>query len=354
MTGNTAIDVVIGLIFVYTLYSLLTTTVVEIITTNFQLRGRNLARAIRRMLDDTILELNKTKSKRRQPVFSEKFFKQPLIKYMASGHIRLFNKPSYLQPRNFSMALIQLLKDESKNIKSIEEQIESVLKNYNHTETGKLLSSLWENAKGDMEKFKLSIENWFDDTMERATGWFKKWMVYITFVTGFIIAGLFNADTFQIVKFLSKNPEARKQIVQLAGTITENEKLFGTVLDTTLHDRLLSDSVLIEKFNNDPALQEFAADSVNTAVITAYQTLTERLDTLYAISQESQNIMSFERKKHTWFLFDSWPNFWGCLITALALSLGAPFWFDLLNKIMRLKSSIFKPSEEPDKTNSKV
>jgi len=30
----------------------------------------------------------------------------------------------------------------------------------------------------------------------------------------------------------------------------------------------------------------------------------------------------------------------GWLITALALSMGAPFWFDLLNKLMRLRSSV--------------
>jgi len=30
----------------------------------------------------------------------------------------------------------------------------------------------------------------------------------------------------------------------------------------------------------------------------------------------------------------------GWLITALAISLGAPFWFDLLNKLMTLRGSI--------------
>ena len=35
----------------------------------------------------------------------------------------------------------------------------------------------------------------------------------------------------------------------------------------------------------------------------------------------------------------SWEHFWGYLLTVLALSLGAPFWFDLLNKLVRLRSA---------------
>ena len=44
--------------------------------------------------------------------------------------------------------------------------------------------------------------------------------------------------------------------------------------------------------------------------------------------------------------------FWaviGWLFTAFALSLGAPFWFDMLNKVMVVRSTV-KPSEKsPDK-----
>jgi len=39
----------------------------------------------------------------------------------------------------------------------------------------------------------------------------------------------------------------------------------------------------------------------------------------------------------------------GWLITALALSLGAPFWFDLLNKLMNLRSSLTTPATSTTK-----
>ena len=45
-------------------------------------------------------------------------------------------------------------------------------------------------------------------------------------------------------------------------------------------------------------------------------------------------------------------NFWGYLITALAISLGAPFWFDLLSKLIRIRTSIQNTPKNTSGTNS--
>src|SRR5687768_9246975 len=52
MSNNLALDVVIGLIFIYLLYSLLATVIAEIIATKLGLRARNLKEAVNRMLND--------------------------------------------------------------------------------------------------------------------------------------------------------------------------------------------------------------------------------------------------------------------------------------------------------------
>src|SRR6267142_7015924 len=52
MTGSVALDVVIGLVFVYLLYSLLATIILEMVATGLGLRARNLFTAIDRMLTD--------------------------------------------------------------------------------------------------------------------------------------------------------------------------------------------------------------------------------------------------------------------------------------------------------------
>ena len=286
MTGLLILDIFIGLFFTYTLYSLLTTVIVELVAANVQLRARNLRRAIRRMLDDE-----------GQIVFSKAFYDQPMIKYLASGLWKIFNKPAYIKSRNFSKAVMEVLKGEDKgndnSAQTIATKIKSVLQNDN-TETGRYLYSLYQDAQGDLMKFRAYLEEWFDDTMERASGWYKKRIQVLTIVVGFAVCFAFNVDTITLVKKLSTDPKLREQYVQLASELAANDKL-------------------------DPKNQS----ELNT-----------QLRDLSTLMKKSDGIISIERGNF-WDV-----NFVGILISAVALSLGAPFWFDLLNNIMQLRTSV--------------
>ena len=170
---------------------------------------------------------------------------------MASGWMKMFNKPSYLQARNFSQATIQLLKEKAKNTSTGLESLKPALDEIKDTQTGKFLLSLYDNANGDLEKFKQSLEQWFDDTMERVTGWYKKSILHLTFIIGLIIATLFNVDTFQIVNKLSEDPKAREQYVEMAGNLVVNSALTDTIFNMELRNKLLENSVLKESFGGD-------------------------------------------------------------------------------------------------------
>ena len=53
------------------------------------------------------------------------------------------------------------------------------------------------------------------------------------------------------------------------------------------------------------------------------------------------------------FNWQGWPiKLLGWIITILAASLGAPFWFDMLNKIMVVRNTI-KPQEKSKDEKSK-
>jgi hypothetical protein len=46
-----------------------------------------------------------------------------------------------------------------------------------------------------------------------------------------------------------------------------------------------------------------------------------------------------------------WQLYWhgvGWLLTALAISLGAPFWFDMLNKLIVVRSTVKPKEKSPD------
>jgi hypothetical protein len=48
-----------------------------------------------------------------------------------------------------------------------------------------------------------------------------------------------------------------------------------------------------------------------------------------------------------------WTKVFGLLLTVLALSLGAPFWFDMLNKIINIRSSGPPPVKSDGSGNGK-
>ncbi len=339
MTGNIALDVVIGLVFIYTPYSLLTTTLVELIATYFQLRARNLAKGIGRMLnDDDGVE-----------VLAGKFYQTPLIKYMASGLWKIYNKPSYIKARNFSKAMMHMLKSQAEGGATTLDKVKSTLEKYKGTQTGDFLLCLLDDANHDLDKFKTELEAWFDDTMERVSGWYKRKIWFITFVVGFVVAAALNVDSIQIVRKLSYDPGVRGQMVSLAGQIITHPELVQSTYDPGLVSRVKADSTLRRRYLNDiNGYNKAIADSVDNVVKAQQQELTDKLKRLESYTKEARQVLYFKRAHGKGFIFDSWKNFFGCLATAIALSLGAPFWFDLLNKLVKLRGSIVKTEEKRD------
>ena len=101
MFNSVALDVFIGLIFIYLLYSLLATVVQELIASYMGLRAKQLEKAIARMLNDEVLQVKDvnlfyrlwTQFKRIIKIdsvpyldkdLSQAFYKHPLIKYLGS------------------------------------------------------------------------------------------------------------------------------------------------------------------------------------------------------------------------------------------------------------------------------
>jgi hypothetical protein len=341
MTGNIALDVVIGLVFIYLLYSLFVTTVIEFLATILALRSRNLKAAIQRMLDD---EDGKG--------FADDFYKEPLIKYLGEKNtaikkfFRIPNRPSYLQARNFSTAVIRLLhKDASSgefNLGTIRQELENG--RLKETQTAQYLLSLLNNSQDKVEKFNENLETWFDDTMERTTGWYKRKAMYLSIIVGIVIAMLFNVDTIQIAQQLSKDPKARAQLIELASQMPKDTLFFR---DTTTRELLnaqmgklisLSDtSTEILSISRNPNMILFPVKLFSG---TRGKNAVQSGDHKVTLPDDKNSGQKISGKDKYGFWFDNWSNLWGCLITALALSLGAPFWFDLLNKLVQLRSSL--------------
>ena len=436
MIDNVALDVVIGLVFIYLLYSLFATVLMEIFSSSFGLRARNLSYALRRMLMDEKGDVNEKSDappgvpnqpqiKPKRPIhlriwsfvkaifletiasivqvsgrtvnmknagLYEKFFNQPSIRTLSSGGLN--NKPSYLSAENFTKALMDSLKENTPDaglLASVEEGIAHLPEG---SETKRYLQSLLNDSNYDLVKFKILLEDWYNDTMDRATGWFKRSVRVILIIIGFGIAIGFNVDSLAIIKKLSIDKNAREQLVSMATDYAENKKALvesirtGTPYDSTVaakinqqmdslqvavRDSLYSDmreaQTLLSLDWNVPTMLKY--DSLPSELPKDYtemkltfvngklwkkRLVNERGNVTVAYSQVHRSV---DQKILLGVLSDSDKSGWvtvntlrykinyvfsarhlgGYLLTVLALSLGAPFWFDILNKLVKLRTS---------------
>jgi hypothetical protein len=358
MFNNATLDVVIGLIFVYLIYSLLATTIQEIIATKLSFRGKFLEKAIIRMLDDDLSDgkwklkgmlqiwINRLPGKERAKkanAFSGAFYRHPMIKYLSEKNG--LRKPAYLKDETFSKVVIDLLKGNQLAAgESPVANIQDTMRNgrlkwefeQGHEtankqtticpETRSYINSLWIDSQGDISKFSLSLQNWFKETMDRTSGWYKRYIQFVLFVVGLFLAVLFNVDTIMIVNKLQKDPTLRAQFVQQADAFVKAHPTLDadlksekdpTAFATDMNLKKRGDSLL----DNASKLVQHDLNSTNGML--------------------GMGIDTFRPQKG----MDFFLSILGWLITAIAISLGAPFWFDLLNKFMKLRGAVAPPDQ---------
>ncbi len=313
----------------------------------------------------------------------DKFYNNPEIKYLGSSGI--FKNPSAFKAETFSRTLLYELngsgllnKDDierelinltlptSQNINPGNPGVSNNISKTLDIQSAQFVLSLFHYSNGDLIKFKLQLEAWFDRTMDQATEWYKRKIQVILMVLGFFMAWIFNAGTFTIISKLTIDKDAREKLVNLATAYVQNNSTRPAEL--SLNDQAKLDSLLlikkkldadINKANSILGLGSWLPDSVKVVFNTLENKkyfipdIDEKLLVChkpYKIDSDGTQHYTFSWKERvgSFFLLVI-LHFWGFLTTALALSLGAPFWFDLLNKLMQLRTSVKQPT---DSTNT--
>ena len=386
MFNSVALNVVIGLVFIYLLYSLLATVLSEIIATILGLRARNLKEAVDRMLNDEnekgmlgrlwdSMRLMKNPDNK----VINSFYNNPEIKYLGSSGI--FRNPSSFKAGSFSKTALNILFGDGPVTKNkIDLKLQEIIKNANDKEakeskldieTANYILSLWEDSCGDVLKFKLQLEGWFDRTMEQATEWYKRKIQIVLLVLGFCLAWLFNADTFSIINKLSIDKDARDKIVSMANAYMQNNNIVVDASEINNSTEIKSYSQKLDSLFEVKRLLDTDIANANTILgtgawlpdVVKVVTDPKTKEKMYvpqidaaSISSEDQKIVNGNIefttcKKWGYFFRLLYHHFWGFIITAVAISLGAPFWFDLLNKLMKLRIS---QKQETDSSNTTV
>jgi hypothetical protein len=169
-----------------------------------------------------------------------------------------------------------------------------------------LLKSLLAEAKtkatnwgSTLKEFRASLEKWFDDNMQRLNGWYKRKTQAIVLVLALIICFSLNIDSIGIAGALYDNPILREYLVTTATT------------KTTDNTSLQTDNVTVEELKTE-------LDSLGLPIGWSTET-------------GQRNAVPVDAPGRTLKVI-------GILVTVFAVSLGSSFWYDLLKKLVSIRS----------------
>jgi len=181
MFGSAILDTAIGLIFVFLAVGLAVSAANEVLAALFKLRARNLLLGIQELLQDPSADGLVTR-----------FYKHPLIAGLAANG----GKPSYIPSRTFVLALLDLVspttEGTNRTLDDLKAGIEKLPASLQVT-----FRVLLDEAGHDIERFKTQLEIWFNNTMDRASGWYKRKTQAIQLVLALAIVVIANVDSIR-------------------------------------------------------------------------------------------------------------------------------------------------------------
>jgi len=307
MFGSEMLDVAIGMIFIYLLVSLICSAANELIERQLKNRATDLERGIRELLDD----------KDGTGLVTE-VYQHGMINGLFKGNYvpaakDKSNLPSYIPSRNFALAILGIVAPQSPAV-SLRDSVAKI----ENAKVKNALTAMLHEAGDDANKLRDSIENWFNSTMDRISGWYKRRSQLIIFLLGFGAAAIININSITIANDLWIHKAERDAMVSAAqGYLASNQEKSDSSSDKTKPNASLVANVEGIKTYGLPIGWTDPLPTENLALLR----------------------------------FGLWSLF-GWLITACAVSLGAPFWFDMLNKFVVIRSTV-KPHEKSQEERSK-
>jgi hypothetical protein len=427
MSFGTFLQTIITIVFIYLILALIASEIQENIAAVCELRARRLKNSIEQMLGE----------KHNSPLIQE-LYNHPNISTLnqsAYSWISLLTTqrvsvgPSYISD---SALLAETIVLSIKNIYTTTTPTTSTtptpttptikLKDIDFQDN-KELKRIVEFSNNDWDEFKKNLQRQYDEVQERSSGVYKRNAKGLSFVIGFLVAIVANADAFNIITNLSKtnqnysdnliekieakSPELFPAVATGGQGLTPQQRsLISKVVDETSvlplgwdfelemkkqkqADENKKKFKLIELLNNNQSKVELlsknegeckdekgktkcfddlfnqidsskevfpyldpdfiskfnSSDRVNSPI--AYANLLAKLKKEHGLKILKPIESSMELPKVP-FINDlclniqkqgGWKPFAGWIVSAIAISMGAPFWFDVLGNIMNVRNS---------------
>jgi hypothetical protein len=307
MFGSEVLDVAIGILFVYLTLSLICSAIQEGIAAFFKLRSKDLYLGIRNLLNDP-----------KGTGLVQDFYNHPLIDTLFPGSYQPGdhdNLPSYIPPQAFALAIMDLAVpppspaaapsggDAAPSSRSLQDAIAG--STTLSPKTSQALLTLVNAAGNDAAKARDNIEQWYSHAMERVASLYKRKTQAIIFAIGAVLCAAVNADSIGLVNSLSTDKAVRDSLVAAA---------------------------------NKSAAAPATASAQSDFESNLARIRTSGLPIGWMRQAAPGDLRAIPHSPGDWV-----QKIIGILLTIAAISLGAPFWFDVLSKVTVIRSAI-KPS----------
>lgn len=328
MLANSILDVVIGLTFVFFVCSLAVSGINEFVRKILNTRAKALWASISRMLDESevaprseriTVRLAAAPSRvqsgldtgRPQSVgdgtLAARLFDHPAIGRLDPARLNKPSRVSFIPSTDFARALVDILTPNDGEGNKQWDKLGIEIGNLPRPLRSQF-QLLYEESQGNVLQFRQAIGEWFNDGMERVSAWYKQRTRVAMAGYGLLVAVLFNVSAVNVTVDLYENDVVRETVVQLAATQTAQEN--------------------IQDCTNPTCVEDAVGQVLDTGLPVLWRTCVDQNDSTVLCGFEDGRAIA--------------GTIIGWLITAAALSVGAAFWFALLQRAFRLRSNVVR------------
>jgi hypothetical protein len=197
---TTILDLAISMAFFFLMFSAICSAIQELIANAFRWRAKNLEKAIGKLVQD--------------PNLAKDLYAHPIISGLNSPRWLRKNKkhkPSYIPATHFASALIDILKIAPGGGGQL-----SYVQGLRAPELQRVLNSLVQGVGTTPEQIRKAVEDWFDESMNRVSGWYKRTAHAWMWLIGGVLCLLMNADSINVAKLFWNDEALRAATVKAA------------------------------------------------------------------------------------------------------------------------------------------
>ncbi len=214
-----------GLVFVYLFMSILATIGREAFEGFLRRRARHLEKGLIELLCDHP-PVGGSKGKKAIGGYEmlKSFYDHPLVMSLYRGRYTIPPKrkplggrelPSYIPSGHFAYVVLDLLAEAGGQTSAGQLDLNTILaaaENLDNKRLAKMIQFAINNSGGDIDKTRQFLENWFNATMDRVSGWYRRETQTILFWISLVACVVLNVNTVVIADSLYRSPSLRKTL----------------------------------------------------------------------------------------------------------------------------------------------